>query len=53
MSFPFVDAVNQLVVAAEGNAQAGSFDVVNMVKSIEGFGIGIPQVRKGGPAAED
>ena len=39
MSFPFVDAVNQLVVAAEGNAQAGSFDVVNMVKSIEGFGI--------------
>jgi biopolymer transport protein ExbB/TolQ len=40
MSFPFVDAVNQLVVAAEGTgAAAGSFDLINMIKAIEGFGI--------------
>lgn len=40
MSLPLVDAVNHLVIAqAAGGAAEGTFDLVNMVKSIQGFGI--------------
>jgi len=39
MSLPLVDAVNKLVVAQAAGAAAGSFDLINMIKAIEGFGI--------------
>jgi biopolymer transport protein ExbB/TolQ len=39
MSLPLVDAVNQLVVAQAAGAPAGSFDLINMIKAIEGFGV--------------
>jgi biopolymer transport protein ExbB/TolQ len=39
MSLPLVDAVNQLVAAQATGAAPGSFDLWNMVKAIEGFGV--------------
>jgi len=39
MSLPIVDAVNHLVIAQAAGAPEGTFDLINMVKSIQGFGI--------------
>ena len=39
MSLPLVDAVNHLVIAQAAGAAEGTFDLINMVKSIQGFGI--------------
>jgi len=39
MSLHLLDAVNLLVLGEAGGAAPGTFDLVNMVKSIQGFGI--------------
>jgi len=39
MSLPLVDAVNHLVIAQAAGAPEGTFDLINMVKSIQGFGV--------------
>jgi hypothetical protein len=39
MSLHFLGAMNHLVLGQAAGAPAGTFDVVNMVKSIQGFGI--------------
>jgi biopolymer transport protein ExbB/TolQ len=39
MSLPLADAVQQLALSQAAGAPAGSFDLVNMIRSIEGFGI--------------
>jgi biopolymer transport protein ExbB/TolQ len=39
MSLQLFDAVNHLVLGEAAGAAPGTFDVVNMVKSIQGFGI--------------
>ena len=39
MSLPLVNALHSLVLAQAAGAPAGTFDLINMIKSIEGFGI--------------
>jgi biopolymer transport protein ExbB/TolQ len=39
MSLPLVDTLNRLVTAQAAGAPEGAFDLINMIKAIEGFGI--------------
>ena len=44
MSLPLVNALNTLVLAQAAGAPAGTFDLINMIKAIEGFGIVVAAV---------
>jgi biopolymer transport protein ExbB len=39
MSLPLIESLNSLVLAQASGAPVGAFDIVTMIKSIEGFGV--------------